>query len=141
MKFRYKAALTFIAVTFLFLGGCDLFKKYNIQGNWTFIKIVDGVETTFTGTLTEYSGYRDTGQISVDENTYGSYVVEFETDLTIEIFYFEPGVLETSRKDVFIGGFDSKTTMSGSIEEIDVALGLLQTGTWQAFKEGEIDDF
>lgn len=141
MKLRYKAVLTFILAAFLFQGGCDLFKKYDIQGSWTFAKIVDGVETTFSATFAEYPGYRDTGQVTVNEDTYGSYIIEFETDLTIEIFYFEPDAGETSRKDTFKGGFDSKTTMSGTVEETDVAQGLAKTGTWMAVKENEIDGF
>jgi len=141
MKLKYKAVLTIILAAFLFQGGCDLFKKYDIQGSWTFVKIVDGVEITFSATFAEYPGYRDTGQVTVDENTYGSYVIEFETDLTIEIFYFEPGALETGRKDTFKGGFDSKITMSGDVEEVDVAQGLTKTGTWTAVKENQIDGF
>lgn len=144
MRLRYKTVLAFMAAALLlmvFTGGCDLFKKYDIQGTWTFVKIVDGVETTFTATFAEFPGYRDTGQVTVDENTYGSYIIEYESDLTIEIFYFEPGALETSRKDTFKGGFDSKTTMSGDVEEVDVAQGFQQTGTWMAAKEGEIDGF
>lgn len=137
MRLRYILLFTLLPVLFLVMGGCELFKKYDIQGDWIILKNVDGVETEIAITFTEYPGYRDTGQGYVDENTYGTYLINFDSELVFEIFYFAEGQADTSRKDTFSGGFDSDSTMSGTVVEVDAAAGTEVDGTWTAVKQGE----
>lgn len=137
MRLRYILLFTLLPVLFLVMGGCELFRTYDIQGDWIILKTVDGVETEIAVTFTEYPGYRDTGQVYVDENTYGTYVINFDSELVFEIFYFAEGQTDTSRKDTFSGGFDSDSTMSGTVAEIDAAAGTEVNGTWTAVKQAE----
>jgi hypothetical protein len=134
MKFKYKLLFTLLPILFLVMGECKLFKNYDIEGDWVILKVVNGVETEISATFTEYSGYRDTGQVFVDDNTYGIYEVNFDSDLVFEIYYFPEGGNETGRKDTFTGGFDSGSTMSGTVTEIDTTAGTEVEGTWTAAK-------
>ena len=131
---RYKliVVLAVVVLGMLVQGGCELFKVRDIEGVWTVVKVVNGVETTLT---VEFVGSRNQGNAYVDDRSFGSYIVEYDTDLTFVIAYFDAGSTATSRKDTFTGGFDGKDTMSGSVEEVD---GNLATyGVGQAGRQTE----
>lgn len=134
MRLKYKLLFTLLPVLFLVMGGCKLFKNYDIEGDWVILKVVNGVETEISATFSEYSGYRDTGQVYVNDSTYGTYLINFDSDLVFEIYYFPEGQLETGRKDTFEGGFDSGSTMSGTVTEFDTTAGTEVQGTWTAAK-------
>lgn len=131
MRLRYKMVFIFILLGLLFQGGCSLFKEYKIQGTWKIEKTVDGEKTTI---VAEFTGSRDYGTVTVDAITYGEYLVDYDSDLTFLIAYFEPGALSTDRKDTFKGGFDDHNNMSGTVEVVDVDAGVNLTGEWTAVK-------
>lgn len=135
MRFKYKMVFTFILLVLLLQGGCGLFNVYEIQGTWTIEKNVNGEKTTF---VAEFTGSRDVGAVFVDVNTYGDYLVNFDSDLTFIIAYFEPGKLTTDRKDTFKGGFDGKNNMKGTVNVVDVDAGINLTGEWTAVKQSEL---
>ena len=134
----------YIIFIMLFLGlsfweGCKLFTKYEIEGTWTIVKTVNNKQETFAAVFSEYSAYNDSGWVQIDSITYGTYRVEYETEVWFIIYFFLPGSTVTGHKATFKGGFDSASTMSGTVEEIDVAQGYEASGTWKAVKQS--DDF
>jgi len=134
MKFRHLLVLTLILGGLLLNGGCKLFTKYKIEGTWTIVKSMDGLQTTYVAVFAEYAGYKDSGWVQVDSITYGTYRMEFEEDISFVLYYFLPGSTVTSHKANFKGGFDSKSTMSGTVTEVNVTEGYRATGTWQAVR-------
>lgn len=132
MRSRYKMVFIFILLGLLLQGGCSLFKVYEIQGTWKIEKIVNGEKTTL---MAEFTGSRDYGNVIVDANTWGDYLVSYDDDLTFTIAYFEPGALSTDRKDTFNGGFDGHNNMYGTVEVVDVDAGINLTGEWTAAKQ------
>lgn len=132
MRFRYKMIVIFILLGLLFQGGCGLFKVYEIQGTWQIEKTVNGEKITL---VAEFTGSRDYGNVFVDDNTLGEYLVYYDDDLVFTIAYFEPGALNTDRKDTFTGGFDGHNNMIGTVEVVDVDAGINQTGEWTAVKQ------
>ena len=137
MRFKHLSVLTLILGELLLYSGCKLFTQYDIQGTWEIVKSVDGVQTTFTATFAEYANYKDSGWVQVDSVTYGTYRVEFDDEISFVLYYFLPGSTATSHKATFRGGFDSKNTMSGTVNEINVDDGYEATGTWQAVRYSE----
>ncbi len=132
MRFRYKMVFIFILLGLLFQVGCGLFKVYEIQGTWKIEKTVNGEKITL---VAEFTGSRDYGNVIVDDNTWGEYLVNYDDDLTFTIVYFEAGSLSTDRKDTFKGGFDDKNNMTGTVEVVDVDAGINETGEWTAAKQ------
>jgi hypothetical protein len=131
MRFRYRMVFIFILLGLLFQGGCGLFREYEIQGTWEIKKTVNGETTTL---VAEFTGSRDYGNVIVDDNTWGEYLVTYDEDLTFTIAYFASGAESTDRKDTFKGGFDGHNDMSGTVEVVDVDAGINLTGEWTAAK-------
>jgi hypothetical protein len=137
MTLKCKILFSIILVGLLLPGGCDLFKKYDIEGTWTIIKTVDAEETTFTAV---FNGYREYGEIVVEQYGdggygLGSYRMEYDTDLRFSISYFAAGAGSTTVMDVFQGGFDDHDTMSGTLEANNE--GEVKAGTWTAIRREE----
>ncbi|MCP5107699.1 MAG: hypothetical protein GY950_30200, partial [bacterium] len=118
----------------MFQSGCKLFKVYDIEGTWLLLKVVNGVETELTVT---FVGSREIGEVFVDNTTYGTYQVEYDTDLGFFLVYFPPGGTVTDRRDNFTGGFDDTNTMSGTVEVLDVSAGIQDFGDWTAIRQSE----
>ncbi|HLP58510.1 MAG TPA: hypothetical protein VK186_06770 [Candidatus Deferrimicrobium sp.] len=132
MKLRYNLIFFLALLGLLLQGGCGLFRVYEIEGTWKIEKDVNGVKTTL---VAEFKGSRDYGDVIVDANTWGEYLVNFDDELVFTIAYFEPGIPNTDRKDTFTGGFDGHDTMVGTVEVVDVSENIKQTGQWTAFRE------
>lgn len=137
MRFRHLLILTLILGLLPLCPGCKLFTRYDIQGTWEIVKSVDGIQTTYMAVFAEYANYKDSGWVQVDSVTYGTYRMEFDDEITFVLYYFVPGSTVTSHKANFRGGFDSKNTMSGTVEEVNVNEGYEATGTWQAVRYSE----
>jgi hypothetical protein len=135
MKFKCKFVfiLILLMVGFLFQSGCKLFKTYDIEGTWAITKIVNGESTSFTA---EFVGTREYGNVYAEEEDMwwggGSYRVEYDTELSFDLAYFEPGAETTTTRDIFTGGFEDKDTMSGTLEAMDQ--GVTEYGEWWAFR-------
>lgn len=139
MKFKCKFVFIFILLVlgFLFQSGCGLFKVYDIEGIWTITKLVNGEETSFTA---EFEGItRDYGFVYAEEVGVwyggGNYFVEFDTELSFDIAYFEPGAVSTTTRDIFTGGFEDKDKMIGTLEAMDE--GVTEYGEWVAVRQEE----
>ncbi len=136
MKFRCKFVFIFILLGFLFQSGCGLFKTRDIEGIWTITIIVNGEETSYTA---EFVGTREYGNVYAEEVDVwyggGTYNVEFDTELSFYITYFDIGAETTTKQDVFTGGFDTKDTMSGTLEARDE--GVTRYGEWSAVRQEE----
>jgi hypothetical protein len=106
-----------LVLGFLFQSGCELFKVYDIEGLWTITKYVGGESISFA---VEFTGNREYGNVYAgEENLWwggGTYSVEYDTELSFYVAYFDIGAETTSKMDVFTGGFDNKNTMSGTLE-------------------------
>lgn len=135
MKIKYWVLFAVLSLGVLYCGGCKLFSKYKIDGTWTIVKTVDSKQETLVAVFAEYAGYNDSGWVQVNSTTYGTYRVEFDSEVWFTIYYFQPGSTVTSHKATFTGGFDSASTMSGTVEEIDVDQGYEASGTWKAVKQ------
>lgn len=134
MRFKYKMIFTFGLLVLFLQGGCGLFSVYEITGTWKIEKDVNGEKITLVAVFT---GSSDFGNVIIDDNTWGDYLVNFDDDLVFSISYFEPGNLVTDRKDTFKGGFDGKDTMKGTVEVVDVDAGINLSGSWTAVKQTE----
>jgi hypothetical protein len=136
MKFRSKFVFILILLGFLFQSGCGLFEVYDIEGFWTITKLVNGETTSYTA---EFFGTRESGYVYAEEPDVwyggGSYIVEFDTELSFSMVYFDFGAATTSKKDVFSGGFEDKDTMSGTLEAMDE--GVTEYGEWVAVRQEE----
>ena len=136
MKFRSKFVFIFILFGFLFQSGCELFKVHDIEGIWTITKFVNGEETSY---IAEFVGTREYGNVFAEEVDVwyggGTYNVEFDTELSFYISYFDIGADTTTKMDVFAGGFENKDTMSGTLEAMDE--GVTRSGEWSAVRQEE----
>lgn len=134
MTRKCKILFTFILLGMLLPGGCNLFKKYSMEGTWTIYKTVGAVETSFTAV---FNGYREYGEIVVEEwgdggYALGSYTMDYDTELGFSLSYFEADAASTTLRDIFDGGFDDHDTMSGTVSAYngdEVA-----NGTWTAYR-------
>lgn len=135
MRFRYKLILTLLFLGLLFQGGCELFRKYEINGPWTIVKTVNGVETILEAEFVEYS--RDSGFVFAEPNSQGSYTFAYDTDVRFFLAHFAPGATVTGLQDNFTGGFDDHDNMSGTVEVLDADAGTQDFGEWRAVKRQE----
>ena len=136
MKFRCKFVFIFILLGFLFQSGCELFKARDIEGIWTITILVNGETTSYTA---EFVGTRESGNVYAEEVGVwyggGTYNVKFDTELSFYVTYFDIGATTTTKMDVFTGGFDTKDTMSGTLEARDE--GVTKYGEWSAVRQEE----
>jgi hypothetical protein len=132
LKYKLAAVITLLFLGLLFQGGCELFRKYEIEGMWTLVKTVNGVETILEAEFVKYT--RDSGFVFAPPNSQGSYTFEYDTEVNFFLAHFEPGAIETGRMDTFTGGFDDHDTMSGTVEVVDADAGIQEFGEWQAVK-------
>ncbi len=135
MRFKYKLILTLLFLGLLFQGGCELFRKYEIEGMWTIVKTVNGVETILETEFVKVG--RDYGWVFAEPNSQGSYTFKYDTDVSFFLAHFEPGATVTNRMDTFTGGFDDHDTMSGTVEVVDGDTGIQEFGEWRAVKREE----
>jgi hypothetical protein len=135
MSFKYKLILTLLFLVLVFQGGCELFRKYEIEGRWTLVKTVNGVETILETEFVKVS--RDYGWVFAEPSSQGSYTFNYDTDINFFLAHFESGATETGRMDTFNGGFDDHNTMSGTVEEVDADAGTQESGEWYAVKQEE----
>ncbi len=136
MKFRSKFVFIFILLGFLFQSGCGLFNVRDITGIWTITKYLGGEPISYTA---QFVGTRERGDVYAgEENLWwggGAYIVEFDTDLSFSIAYFDIGAETTTKMDMFTGGFENKDTMSGTLEAMDE--GGIKYGEWEARRQEE----
>lgn len=133
MRFKYKLILTLLFLGLVFQAGCELFRKYEIEGKWTIVKTVNAVETILEAEFVKAG--RDYGWVFAEPNSQGSYTFNYDTDVRFYLAHFEPGATETDRMDTFTGGFDDHDTMSGTVEVLDSDAGIQEFGEWRAVKK------
>lgn len=130
MTLKNKLILVLILLGLLSLGGCNLFKVYDIEGTWAITKTVGGETITFFAT---FEGSRESGLVESDFSGLGTYRVEYDTDLRFTIGYFDENPVSTDHQDTFTGGFDDTDSMSGQVDAWDNQI--LQIGAWTAIRQ------